>query len=875
MYAQYQQYQTQNIQYQQPVVTSTPSSAAGGAQWNGKSWVYPTSNSNNNSTQPQQQQIVPPNPVQTFTQYYHGWTKREEELRNSIRAFGARNDHERQTVESNRQWAKYYAEESSRAAHHFHQYPQSTSAPFDLPPAPPTVTAIATATAGPSNNNGNNTTNNTFSSNSTATPSSSRNKNNSSSSTTTTTTTSNSSAGSITRYVKRNIERPELEKDPKLKAYVQSGIEKEIAAAIQKGTLQSKNWDLVPLIALPLDNANATATSKHVPPPPSPPEQKRYQQQQPYNGGNYYQNNSSVLTTNKSHYGNSSGSGSDTYYGPAASLPASSTSSKKFGGDKAQTSGAYYGPASSHNSTSVHNFQQIDSSKNNNNFFSSSPFVGKNKNSKRKHHYQQQEKEEDFIPFGIYGPSSSSSPGSSSSSGPKSSNTANKKAKKNHRKNKFVRESSTAIGTMHNDGMDLSRQTMSERANRFSGRGGIHEVNTANSRRGNNSEHDKYMGKGTIGGSKVTLDETDFEQMTVKGTSTTLEKGYLRLTAPPRPEFVRPFGILKQHLRNLQSEYYCCRIPEAAGDDRNTTTIPLDRMKTPQANWRILDCNDVHDGDKENSQIHRRQNDYLWFCSQLKAIRQDCTVQRILGDLAVDVYETHARIALQEGDLNEYNQCQTQLKELYNTPPGGGGGKGSVVLDDNIDNSSSVWKHQEEFIAYRLLYYVFLSTNEKYSGGSSDMFHIMLSMTSKERNQPAIRHALKVREAIASSDYFKFFRLHKSSPNLGVFLTNLLVPTMRMRGLRRIAKAYRPSVELSVCLQYLGFGDSDSEVQSNSKEAGDETKIDERSSNSGKINEEGKSWLISCGGVIEGSKFVTKDSEIHAPNTENAKNSLI
>jgi hypothetical protein len=148
----------------------------------------------------------------------------------------------------------------------------------------------------------------------------------------------------------------------------------------------------------------------------------------------------------------------------------------------------------------------------------------------------------------------------------------------------------------------------------------------------------------------------------------------------------------------------------------------------------------------------------------------------------------------------------------------------------------------------------------------------MLSLSSKERNFPAIRHALKVREAVASSDYFWFFRLHKSSPNLGVFLTDLLVPTMRMRGLRRIAKAYRPSIELSVCLQYLGFGDYD--VDSSSKEANG-GKIGERNNDSGKIDEEGKSWLMSCGGVIEGSKFITKDSEIHSPDTENTKNSLI
>ena len=117
---------------------------------------------------------IPPNPVQTYTEFYHAWTKRHAKL-SRFHSSTSGND---------RQWAKYYAEESSRAAHHFYENPHATSVPFSLPPAPPP------ATTGPLPVTA-------------AASSSSANKSN--------------SAGSVTRYVKRNMERRELENDPLLK----------------------------------------------------------------------------------------------------------------------------------------------------------------------------------------------------------------------------------------------------------------------------------------------------------------------------------------------------------------------------------------------------------------------------------------------------------------------------------------------------------------------------------------------------------------------------------------------------------------------------------------------------------------------------------
>ena len=198
----------------------------------------------------------------------------------------------------------------------------------------------------------------------------------------------------------------------------------------------------------------------------------------------------------------------------------------------------------------------------------------------------------------------------------------------------------------------------------------------------------------------------------IVGTNENLEKRYLRLTAPPIASNVRPERILRQTLELLKKKW-------------------------------------------------RKEGNYSYICDQFKSMRQDLTVQRIRNDFTVSVYEIHGRIALEKGDIGEYNQCQTQLRSLYEL-----GFRGNPI----------------EFKAYRILYFIHTANRN----GLSD---VLADLTPAEKGQRAIRHALAVRSALALGNYHKFFQLYMDTPNMGAYLMDMFVSRERLAALCNICKA--------------------------------------------------------------------------------------
>ena len=216
------------------------------------------------------------------------------------------------------------------------------------------------------------------------------------------------------------------------------------------------------------------------------------------------------------------------------------------------------------------------------------------------------------------------------------------------------------------------------------------------------------------------------------GTSTALEKPYLRLTAPPAAHTVRPPHVLLQSLARVKKR------------------------------WREAPADAAP---------------YAWACEQLRSIRQDLTVQRVRDELAVDVYETHARLALEARDDDQLLQTLSVLRALHLAVSGAG--------------------CPPEFAAYRLLHA---------ARSGRDAFSAELRALRRfERRHAYVVHALAVADAVRSGNACSFFRLYASAPRMSAYLMDSLSPVMRACSLAASLAAYRPGVPAEWLGQLCGF----------------------------------------------------------------------
>jgi len=221
----------------------------------------------------------------------------------------------------------------------------------------------------------------------------------------------------------------------------------------------------------------------------------------------------------------------------------------------------------------------------------------------------------------------------------------------------------------------------------------------------------------------------------IVGTCQDFEKPYSRLTSRPLPTQVRSEPILK-------------------------TWVPL-----------LL------------KRYHNKSKDYTYTCDQLRSVRQDLMVQHVRNEFAVEVYETNAKLAIENKDYAEFNVCQTQLKELYS-------------------NGISL-ANQVEFVAYGILYDLL----------QLDFTHItqqLSTMPETLREHEFIKHAFQVVEAAQTKNYELFRKRYESAPNLAkYFMYSMLEKFVRPAVFGIMLTAYKPSIPVEYLQKELLFKDKE------------------------------------------------------------------
>jgi len=218
----------------------------------------------------------------------------------------------------------------------------------------------------------------------------------------------------------------------------------------------------------------------------------------------------------------------------------------------------------------------------------------------------------------------------------------------------------------------------------------------------------------TLSNNLNTLEELTKNTIII-GTCQDIEKQYLRLTSLPDPSQVRPESILKKSLKMLKDK------------------------------WKL------------------KQTDYNYFDEQFRSIRQDMTIQHIQNEFTIKVYEINARIALECHDIDQFNQCQTKLINLY---------------------ESGIKGKETEFLAYRIIYMGLHKIK-------FDMEYLLkrLSKDQKLKNTCEISHALKTHRFLNDNNFFEFFKLYKIAPNMSSYLIEPFLPRIRVKTLEMMSIA--------------------------------------------------------------------------------------
>ena len=226
----------------------------------------------------------------------------------------------------------------------------------------------------------------------------------------------------------------------------------------------------------------------------------------------------------------------------------------------------------------------------------------------------------------------------------------------------------------------------------------------------------------------------------------------------------------------------------------------------------------------------------------------------------IEVYESHARYAIEALDFAEFNQCQTKLFQYYHSEKVGVGG---ARTDKGQGNKS-------EFLAYRILY----SSCVLDRSGELERLRclkevILLQKDGKEQIDQRVGLSVTVSSAIAENNYVKFFSLYRKmriacNNNKNVAMSKFMklatllmedaVERQRFRGLSVVVTSYRPTMPIRAVATQMGFRSRDVYAKEGTENGNAEDDDEDEF--------ECQDWLSAHGAVLTDRDFGNKSSAV-------------
>lgn len=196
---------------------------------------------------------------------------------------------------------------------------------------------------------------------------------------------------------------------------------------------------------------------------------------------------------------------------------------------------------------------------------------------------------------------------------------------------------------------------------------------------------------------------------------------------------------------------------------------------------------------KRREKVEGRNAALKYYSEQLKGMRQDLRVQDITNDFTVKVYETHARISLEVGDMGEFNQCQAALKHLYMSP--------------TVDRSKC---SIADFFCYRLVY---LSLGQQFDALSTELvYYTNLHLKRKEMKsivhhipKSVVQSALRLAHACDNGDIFTINAVLQNFSEEMRYLLRMFLQRRRVLWLNALVSGVKGQVSIRYVLAALGF----------------------------------------------------------------------